>query len=400
MKGRRTCFADLLDENRARERKKLLAKLPLWSRCEGIRIPQSLALEQCSSSYTADFKANYLNITLPVTERLADLTGGFGVDTWSFAQVFSYVDYFEQNEELCNIAKENFKSLSRFYGVDSNITTHCCCVTSDTIKHLAAVDCIFIDPARRSKTGSKVFLIEECYPNILELLPEIAKKSEFLMVKFSPMADLSMLHDRLSKALSDLDYNLLSIGVIGVKHEVKEILTLMGKFKVNTPYLYLKDAFIPDGNLLELPKDKPITKYSTSFNGTYLLEPDAMILKSGYQDMCCELWDAEKVSSGCHLYFSRALESGAFSQHYKAFEICEIRPFNKKEMLETSHKYPISEVSVKGLPLGSAELALRMGIKSGIAPDGNHYHIFAIGTPINKLLLITKSIYSGSTSIR
>ena len=88
MKGRRTCFADLLDENRARERKKLLAKLPIWSRCEGIRIPQSLALEQCSSSYTADFKANYLNITLPVTERLADLTGGFGVDTWSFAQVF------------------------------------------------------------------------------------------------------------------------------------------------------------------------------------------------------------------------------------------------------------------------------------------------------------------------
>lgn len=396
MKGRKTCFAELLAENKAAERKKLLTKLPLWAKCEDIHIPQSLALEQCSSSYTADFKAKYLNTYLPVTERLADLTGGFGVDTWSFAHVFNHVDYFEQNEKLCNIANENFAVLSHSYGVGANITTHCCTVTNDTIRQLDTVDCIFIDPARRSKTGSKVFLVEECYPNILELLPDIVKKSPFLLVKFSPMADITMLENR----LSDPDYNILSIGIIGVKHEVKEILTLMGKFKINTPYLYLNDTFIPDSGLLELPKNKPIAKYSTSFNGTYLLEPDAMILKSGYQDICCELWDAEKVSSNCHLYFSHSIDDNAFSQHYKTFEICEIRPFNKKAMMDVAKNYPIAEVSTKALPLGSAELALKMGIKSGMSPDGKHYHIFAVGTPINKLLIVTKNVYSGSTSIR
>ena len=78
-------FADILREVSGEGQKKVLAKVPSWSEAEGLVIPGSLSTEQCSSEETAMTKARAVSEL--GCRRVADLTGGLGVDSWAFAGV-------------------------------------------------------------------------------------------------------------------------------------------------------------------------------------------------------------------------------------------------------------------------------------------------------------------------
>jgi hypothetical protein len=92
-------------------RKKAKDKLPAWYGTENIIYPPSLNLEQCSSEITANFKAKILEAGN--TNSIADLTGGFGVDTFSFSKNFKEVHYVEPDAALFEIVKHNLEVLGR-----------------------------------------------------------------------------------------------------------------------------------------------------------------------------------------------------------------------------------------------------------------------------------------------
>ncbi len=142
-----------------------------------------------------------------------DLTGGLGVDSWAFAQVAERVVYFERSEELAAAAGRNFQRLGA-----GNIDVRCETVTPQT--ELPEADLIYADPARRDAAGRKVFLLEDCTPDILTLLPLLLRKAPAVLVKLSPMADLAMLAERLGPALRE-------IHVVECDGEVKELLCLL-----------------------------------------------------------------------------------------------------------------------------------------------------------------------------
>ena len=258
-------FADILaglDDDRAR---KVARKLPEWAAIDGQRreagldaleFPSALALEQCSSTATARYKASLAascgtaagtasgnratlgtvrgrgpssdgrgrakrdvsggSCPLPGAEAgmtVLDLTGGLGVDSWAFSQVAERVEYYERDAELAAAAGRNFAKL----GV-GNIEVHCETVTPDT--ELPEADLIYADPARRDAAGRKVFLLEDCTPDILTLLPMLLRKAPAVLLKLSPMADLTMLTGRLGPTLRE-------IHVVELDGEVKELLCLL-----------------------------------------------------------------------------------------------------------------------------------------------------------------------------
>ena len=82
-------------------------KIPLWAQTENIYYPDKLNLEQCSSEKTARFKASLIE---PNT-TLIDITSGFGVDDYYFAQGAQKVISCEINTELAAISKYNAKQL-------------------------------------------------------------------------------------------------------------------------------------------------------------------------------------------------------------------------------------------------------------------------------------------------
>ena len=185
-------------------------KIPSWKEIDDIWYPKHLSLEQCSSEITARYKASLLQ-----GESLADLTGGFGIDCSFLATGFRSATYVERQAELCTIAAHNFPAL------DLN---HISVRNDDGVAYLetmSPVDCIFLDPARRNEHGGKTVAISDCEPNVAELEGLLLSKANRIMIKLSPMLDLS-------QALKELPHT-QEVHIISVNNECKELLLLLGQ---------------------------------------------------------------------------------------------------------------------------------------------------------------------------
>ena len=415
-------FADImagLDSDRAQ---KVARKLPAWAAVDGIEIPSALSLEQCSSSATALYKqaliasrSGELAADVPLGTVL-DLTGGLGVDSWAFALVSERVVYFERSEELAAAAGRNFQRLGA-----GNIDVRCETVTPQT--ELPEADLIYADPARRDAAGRKVFLLEDCTPDILTLLPMLLRKAPAVLVKLSPMADLAMLAERFGPALRE-------IHVVECDGEVKELLCLL-----------LRDNSSPEPNIVVARlSGQTLASRSGSLRfrmseeraaeavyaagvqpGDVLLEPCPALLKAGAFRLPCTRWALRKLAPSTHLYlapvdvaacsseaksapadrpapglcaskvgkgFMAAGGFGGYAPAFKVWRVCDTLPFGAAAFKALKQRYPRADVTARNLPLGSAELQKRLGIASGGA-----VHIFGCRlTDGSSVLLVTESI--------
>src|SRR5690606_22942340 len=114
-----------------------------------------------------------------------DITGGFGVDSFFFAENIAQVHHFETNELLSKISKHNFIVLRK-----KNIS----CFVADGLKTALKkrYDIIYADPSRRHDSKGKVFYLKDYQPNIPENILGILKNCDQFLLKTSPMLDISI----------------------------------------------------------------------------------------------------------------------------------------------------------------------------------------------------------------
>lgn len=322
-------------------RERTADKLPTFASIPDWWYPVRLSCEQCSSELTARYKASLLSplaLGEGKEERFLDLTGGYGVDTYFLSEQFIHTDYVEQNEELCRIAAHNF-ALSQKSKVERqklSIAIH----NTTAEDFLLSSPCgeagwglIFLDPARRDSHGSKVFRIEDCTPNVVELLPTLLAHSKRLLIKLSPMLDLTQAVTSLSQVNWD-------IHIVAIKNEVKEVLLLSGGTgQITTIDLAQKDqAFvftreeeqhcgldIRDGKL-----------------ANYLYEPNAAILKAGAYKLVAQRFGLYKLDVNTHLYTSRQ-----FIENFpgRVWRITEKQ--NLKQANVLTRNYPLTPEQLK-----------------------------------------------------
>ena len=322
-------------------RERTADKLPTFASIPDWWYPVRLSCEQCSSELTARYKASLLSplaLGEGKEERFLDLTGGYGVDTYFLSEQFTHTDYVEQNEELCRIAAHNF-ALSQKSKVERqklSIAIH----NTTAEDFLLSSPCgeagwglIFLDPARRDSHGSKVFRIEDCTPNVEELLPTLLAHSKRLLIKLSPMLDLTQAVTSLSQVNWD-------IHIVAIKNEVKEVLLLSGGTgQITTIDLAQKDqAFvftreeeqhcgldIRDGKL-----------------ANYLYEPNAAILKAGAYKLVAQRFGLHKLDVNTHLYTSRQ-----FIENFpgRVWRITEKQ--NLKQANVLTRNYPLTPEQLK-----------------------------------------------------
>ena len=378
-------FADImagLDSDRAQ---KVARKLPAWASVDGLEITSALSLEQCSSSATARYKALVAGQVAAAARSgqlatILDLTGGLGVDSWALSQVAERVVYFERSEELAAAAARNFQRLGA-----GNIDVRCETVTPQT--ELPEADLIYADPARRDAAGRKVFLLEDCTPDILTLLPMLLRKATAVLVKLSPMADLAMLAERFGPALRE-------IHVVECDGEVKELLCLL-----------LRDNSSPEpdivvvrlsgqaagGDILRfrMAEERAAeVRFAAEVRpGDVLLEPCPALLKAGAFRLPCARWALRKLAPSTHLYLAPSAP-GTDNHFFKAWRVCDTLPFGAAAFKALKQRHPRADVTARNLPLGSAELQKRLGVASG-----GDVHIFgcrlADGTSV---LLVTEPV--------
>jgi 16S rRNA G966 N2-methylase RsmD len=250
-----------------------------------ILFPPKVNLEQTSSIPTATYKAN-----LVTGDSMIDLTGGLGIDVIAFAKTYSQTSHVEKSISLQEIAAHNFKALG--------LTTQSIC--SDGMDYLSNIDqrfdLIYIDPSRKTAAMSKAILLTDYEPNVLENMDMLFEKADQIMIKTSPMLDITA-------GLNQLP-NVSEIHVVAVKNEVKELLWILSKEQ--------KELIITAVNLESSQPTFSYSRNSVNQNfatalGDYLYEPNAAIMKTQAFSELAHQFNVQKIDQDAHLFTSNAL---------------------------------------------------------------------------------------------
>ena len=320
--------------------------------CEEYEYPPRLNREQASSEATALYKASLAVSGQWSVARVADLTGGMGIDTLALAKVAEHMDYVERDPALCALMERNCKALGA-----NNVTVHC----ADSMEWLqqfkiqnSKFDIIFIDPARRDVSGHKVAAFEDCTPDIPQHLDLLQSLCQRLMVKASPMIDINL-------AIKQLEH-VTEVHVVAVKSECKEVLFLCGK--------PMEEAVIhcvnitADGNadfsFRRSEEQAAEVEYCTAVSH-YLYDPHAALRKGGCFRLIAQRYGLPMLSPGTHLYTSDKLQPDFPG---RIFEVLQEVTLNRK-FLKTIVPNGKVHVVVRNFPTEASTLQKQLGLSEG-----------------------------------
>ena len=381
-------------------------KLPQWASCEGIVYPPHISMEQCSSQFTAQYKSEIAQTllapaatvrarvsdsgesdnqttkrepqlsdsaesvmqtaksafqlsdspesdTLVARRAMVDLTGGFGVDFSYLARGFSQATYVERQRHLCDLAEHNMAAL----GLDQARIV--CGDGVEYLRQMGPVDFIYLDPARRDEHGSRTYAIEDCTPNVLELRDLLLAKSQYTLVKLSPMLDWR-------KAVADFDGTVREVHIVATGNECKELLLVLGQqvheepsaprvFCVNDNQRIDYDSAAYTQGLRIGGKPLPEAK-------NYLYEPNASIMKAGCFDLVEERFGVTQVGPSSHLFVS-ATPVADFPG--RGFAIEAIGGMNKKDIKRLLNGTKQANIAVRNFPLTAPQLRKKLKLADG-----------------------------------
>jgi 16S rRNA G966 N2-methylase RsmD len=342
-------------------KKRCEKKLPTWFNTENIYYPNKLNIEQTSSEITAKYKANLIS-----GKSLIDLTGGFGVDTYHFSKKAESVTHCEVDTELSEIVKHNYQVLKA-----KNIN----CLNENGIDALKRIDkpfdWIYIDPSRRDNSKNKVFLLSDCAPNIKTFKDLFLKYAKNVMVKTSPLLDITATKQDLK--------HVKELHVVAVNNDVKELLWILEQN-------YKDDFLIKSVNITKSKNETFEFFYNEELSSpadyskplTYLYEPNSAILKAGAFNILSRKLNSFKLHKHSHLYTTEK----PIDFPGRQFVIEKVIPFNKKEFAKK--RITKANVTTRNFPLSVNEIRKKLKIKDG----GNIYLFFTTDVNNSKIILL------------
>ena len=344
--------------------------------------------------------------------RMTDLTGGFGVDFSFTSCAFASATYVERNAQLCHMVEHNLPLL----GIDNAKV-----VCADAVDYLSTLDMqtmIFLDPARRDQHGAKTVMLADCTPDVVQLLPQLLKKSRFTMLKLSPMLDWH-------KAVEDLQGTVREVHIVSVGGECKELLLVLSEEIESELKVFCADleaggsgeaglsggssgssssscsSFSSEPSSPSHPstpslsaslfvytpsssRPAPNSKLKTQ-NSKFLHEPNASIMKAGCFDELAAAYGVSPVSRNSHLFLSAEPVDGFPG---RSFSIERVTTLNKRELRQALAGIEKANIATRNFPLSVAELRKRLKLK-----DGGDVYIFATTTAEDEHLLLISHKY-------
>jgi len=328
-------------------RKKVGHKIPFWAQ-KNLIFPSVISFEQCSSEFTARYKS-----TLISGKKLIDLTGGFGVDTYFLSEKFEQVDYFERNSDLLKIVAHNFEQL----GV-TNTNFH----GGDGVKLLkdipSKVDWIYLDPSRRDAQDTKIFLIEDCAPDILKINDFLLSKADNILVKLSPMLDLDQILLKVR--------GVQSITIVSVKNECKELLLHITKKETDIANVSITCVNITPDQLESFTSWAPERKIShdkLQLNQPldYIYEPNKSILKGNTQNHLAEKLNISKLHINSNFFTSNTEIPTFHGRIFKKIAIIKLKKKQINKYLDNGK----ANIIARNFPLKASQIYDKFKIKPG-----------------------------------
>lgn len=280
-------------------RQKAAAKLRgVLDKYEKFLFPDTLSAEQCTAALIAELHAKIAGENSDVL----DLTCGLGIDTLALAQGAKSLTTCDIDATHIDYITHNADVLDR-----QNITARCC-ESGEFLSSLPAdkhYSLIFADPARRSYHNKRTYALEDCSPDILQLMPLIRAHADRLLIKVSPMLDVDML----LRQLPDVQ----SIYAVSLKGECKELLVdcLFTENEITRRYFaidILRDGEVYEYSFNEVQDICPppyINNVDDVTAGKYLFEPNASLMKLLHKAPLGKSFPTlRKLGANTHLYVS------------------------------------------------------------------------------------------------
>ncbi|MBQ0058221.1 MAG: hypothetical protein KBT20_11245 [Bacteroidales bacterium] len=361
-------------------RRQIRTKLPeWWAKADDLIMGGRIPAEQCSSEQTARYKQK-----LVVGSSLCDMTGGMGVDSYYMSRGLEKTIYTERQPHLCDAARHNFAAL----GAD-NINVR---EGDGQSLPIPDVDTIYIDPARRAHDGSRVYDIADCEPNVATWKDQLLEHCHRLIIKLSPMADITRVLEQLPEASE--------VHVVAVRNECKEVLVVMERKDMNATQstdgkgatkIHCVDFRSGDEIHFEYTlneEQEARAKMADAADVTtgegrslYLYEPDVTLLKAGAFRLPAERYGLLKIDTNSHLYVSDRLVSDFPG---RIFETDETMTLSSKLLKTLKRRVPQANISTRNCTLSADELRKRTGIRDG----GSTYIVGTSHPAMGQLLML------------
>ena len=355
-------------------RRKAKEKLPLYFNTAGILYPPTANFEQCSSQETALYKSDLIArvVTNASSAVGADLTAGFGVDTFFVSEKVRRMHYVEPESFLLELAQHNHELLGR-----NNIDYHP--GTAEDFLQATALefDFVFIDPSRKSKKGQRVSAFEHAQPDILKLQEKIFARTSLLLIKASPLLDLQA-------GISQLR-SVKEIHVVSVNNECKEVLFLCERGyegEVIVEAVNLSSNRVTQSFRFSFAEERA---QGISFGdpSAFLYEPNASILKAGAFKTIAARFNLKKIAASTHLYTASTLVREFPGRTF------QVEKFVKPDRVELMKNFPDGKANVttRNYPLSAEALKKKSGLQ-----DGGEKYLLAFSGPDKKYVVVARRV--------
>ncbi len=358
--------------------RQIRTKLPEWyAVADRLTLPGKLPAEQCSSEQTAKYKRR-----LVVGSSLCDLTGGMGVDIYYMSRGLGqstpqteenygqgetlrpeHLDrtlYIERQAQLCEAARQNFAAL----GATDIVVLEDDVLTGNG-ERIPDADTLYLDPARRAHDGSRVYDVADCEPDIVAWRDALLRHCRRLVVKVSPMADISNICHRLA--------GISEVHVVAVKNECKELLLVLDGDRAEQKQAPSAGEiriccvdFKTEGEMrfdfTQAEESEAEAPCAGCMSACYLYEPDVTLLKAGAFKLPATRYKLNKMDTHTHLYTSEERIPGFPG---KTFVIDGIQGFTGRQLRELKGRTPQANIATRNFPLSADELRRRSGLKDG-----------------------------------
>lgn len=336
--------------------------------------PDALASEQSTDEAVAAFHASLVGEDMDVL----DMTAGLGIDAMTIAKRGNRLTACEMIPQKATALKHNSGLLAL-----PDFTVFC----TDCIEFLKEskrrYDVIFIDPARRKSDNSRAYSYRDCEPDILGILDSLLAGCDRLMIKSSPLLDVTQVLREIPQTEK--------VYIVSLNGECKELLVVARKDSTfqGVEVVSISTSGQSSTKALNFTKEElkevsaPIAQDEDFCEGMYLYEPDAALMKvSASGALCSRFYGMKKVGVNTSLYISSVC-------HFDfPGRIVRIKERVDKSTLKNKRGSKLN-VSVRNYPVAAEMLRKKYGLKEG---DNEFLYAFRATIKDTPIMLLASRI--------
>jgi len=343
-------------------------KVPSWANYIELVYPDKTAMEQCSSELTAVFKSRLFE-----GKKVADLTGGFGIDSYFISLQAESLQYIEPDQHRFEVAQHNFEILGANNVSFFNVTAE----KFLDYQGLAALNYVYIDPSRRNENKNRVFLLKDMQPDLSLIMQYIQQFKIRMLIKLAPMLDIKA-------ALKELK-SVKKIYVVSVDDECKELLFDIDFHFVGPLTIQCVNLTNEKVQLFEyLIDEEDNNSVTIADTRKYIYDPFSSLNKAGGFKSIASSFNLQKISNNTHLYTSNDLINNFFGN---CFEVIHVEDFSSRAFAAIENKKGV--IKIRNFRMTQSEIEKKTKITYG--PE--FFYFFFADADNRMKVATTKKVY-------